>query len=299
MSSKKYLGQGQDLGGSVIANSGSPSNPGDLVNKAYSDNGAAGMEWKKNVQCATTANGTLATAYAAGQVVDTYTIQLGDRLLLKNQTTQTENGIYTANATGVPTRATDADSTVELDNAVCGVVEGSANKGKTFQQVTTDPTIGTSNIVWTQFNVGIAYTGSTGIVLTGTNFTLDTAVAGNGLTYTSGVLSLTNSDGTITVSTHTTSVALASGGGLTAAGGAGIKTDATVSKVFNQATNASTTVVNVTHGLGVQFLSGVSIYITATGEKVDCDVTATDTTHMAFSFNSAPTLNTLTFALSI
>jgi len=299
MSSTKYTGQGVDMGGALITNSGSPSGATDLATKGYVDNLEAGLEWKLNVACASTANLTLATGYVSGQVIDGYTLVTGDRVLLKNQTAQTDNGIRVVAVSGAPARATDADSTAELNNAVVGVVNGTANGGKTFQQTTKNPTIGTDNIVFTQFNVGIAYTGSTGIVLTGTNFTLDTAVAGNGLTYTGGVLSLTNSDGTVTVATHTASVALASGGHLTASGGAGVKVDATVSIIFNQATNANSTTVSVTHSLGVQFLSGVAVYITSTGEKIACDATATSSSVMTFSFNTAPALNTLTFALSI
>lgn len=56
------------------------------------------------VKAGTTVNGTLATAYANGSVVDGVTLATGDRILLKNQTTGAENGVYTVNASGAPSR---------------------------------------------------------------------------------------------------------------------------------------------------------------------------------------------------
>jgi hypothetical protein len=62
--------------------------------KSYIDGKVAGLSWKQAVRAATTANGTLATAYANGQAIDGVTLATGDRILVKNQTTASENGIY-------------------------------------------------------------------------------------------------------------------------------------------------------------------------------------------------------------
>jgi hypothetical protein len=58
---------------------------------------------KEPVRAATTVNGTLATAFAAGQVIDGVTLVAADRILLRAQSTGAQNGIYTVNATGAPT----------------------------------------------------------------------------------------------------------------------------------------------------------------------------------------------------
>jgi hypothetical protein len=68
--------------------------------------GGAGIYGRRAVRVGTTVPGTLATSFAAGQVVDGVTLVLGDRIVLKNQTTQTENGIYVVTA-GTPIRSDD------------------------------------------------------------------------------------------------------------------------------------------------------------------------------------------------
>lgn len=92
--------------------------------KSYVDNKVAGLSWKRAVRAATTAAGTLATSFANGSVIDGVTLATGDRALIKNQSAGAENGIYTVNASGAPTRADDADSGTELLNASVYVSEG-------------------------------------------------------------------------------------------------------------------------------------------------------------------------------
>ena len=84
----------------------------DATNKDYVDNLSAGLAWKDSVRAATTANITL----SAPQTVDTVSVIAGDRVLVKNQTTPSQNGIYVV-AAGAWTRATDADTSDELVNA--------------------------------------------------------------------------------------------------------------------------------------------------------------------------------------
>lgn len=104
------------------------------------------------VRAATTTNGTLATAFQNGSVIDGVTLATGDRILLKNQTTQSQNGVYVVAATGAPTRSTDADSPTELaPYFTVYVASGTVNAGKEFTQTTPAPiTVGTSNIVFVQ-----------------------------------------------------------------------------------------------------------------------------------------------------
>lgn len=83
--------------------------------------------WKEPVRVATTAAGTLASSFENGDTVDGVVLATGDRILIKNQSTASENGIYTVNASGAPTRATDADSGAELLGATVAVTNGTAN----------------------------------------------------------------------------------------------------------------------------------------------------------------------------
>ena len=84
---------------------------------------------KDSVVCATTANGTLATAFENGDTVDGITLATGNRILIKNQSSQAENGIYTVNASGAPTRATDFDAWTEIVGAFVTVESGTVNAG--------------------------------------------------------------------------------------------------------------------------------------------------------------------------
>lgn len=89
----------------------------------------SGVQWKAAVKVATAAAGTLASSFENGDVVDGVTLATGNRILIKDQAAGAENGIYTVNATGAPTRATDADSGAELLNAGVAVEAGTTNLG--------------------------------------------------------------------------------------------------------------------------------------------------------------------------
>jgi hypothetical protein len=123
--------------------------------KAYIDAKVAGLSWKQAVRAATTSNHTLATGYANGQVIDGVTLATGDRVLIKNQTTASENGIYVVPASGAPSRATDADSGAELVNASVYVSEGTANADTQWTCTTNAPiTPGTTGLTFAQLTSG-------------------------------------------------------------------------------------------------------------------------------------------------
>jgi hypothetical protein len=86
------VSNGLDLQSQKIINMADPSTGTDAATKQYVDNVARGLYWKQPVRVATTTNGTLATAFAAGQVVDGVTLVTGDRILLKDQTTSCGQG---------------------------------------------------------------------------------------------------------------------------------------------------------------------------------------------------------------
>ena len=112
--------------------------------------GGGSTYYKDAVRVATTAAGTLASAYANGQSVDGVTLVTGDRILLKNQSSAVENGIYTVNASGAPTRATDFDANAEVLRGCQTYVQyGTINAGANFQVWSSNATpivVGTSTI---------------------------------------------------------------------------------------------------------------------------------------------------------
>jgi hypothetical protein len=105
-----------------------------------------GLSWKDNVRSASTANVTVS---APGATIDGVTMATSDRFLLKNQTAQTENGIYIWNGAASPaTRALDADTFDEMESAVATVDEGTVNAGTRWRQTQVNGVIGTNNVVW-------------------------------------------------------------------------------------------------------------------------------------------------------
>jgi len=123
--------------------------------KTYVDAKVAGLSWKQAVRAATTAAGTLATSFENADVIDGVTLATGDRILVKNQATASENGIYVVAATGAPTRATDADAGAELVNATVYVSEGTTLADTQWTCSTNAPiTVGTTSLSFAQLTAG-------------------------------------------------------------------------------------------------------------------------------------------------
>ena len=137
-----------------ITSLGTPTQTTDAATKAYVDAQLQGLDVKNSVRVATTANGTLSSAFANGQTVDGISLATGDRILLKDQSTGSENGIYTVNASGAPTRATDFDENSEVTGGTFFFVEeGTANADNGFVMTNDGAvTVGTTALVFTQFS---------------------------------------------------------------------------------------------------------------------------------------------------
>ena len=231
--------------GSVTVPSGYESRSGfgddSLVNKSYVDAVANGLDVKASVKVATTANlaatynngnGTLTASSNGAISVDGVTLSVNDRILVKDQTTQTQNGFYKVTATGsggatfVLTRTPDADAASELTGgAFTFVEEGTANADNGFVLTTNGtPTLGTTNITFEQFSGAGQISAGNGLTKTGNTIdVVGTAdkitVSANALTIAStyvGQSSITTL-GTITTGTwNGTAIAATSGGtGLT------------------------------------------------------------------------------------
>lgn len=125
----------------------------DAATKNYVDNKLAA---KTPVIVATTTAGTLATSFANGQSIDAITLTTGMRILVKNQATATENGIYTVNASGAPTRTLDFDTGSAQASSYMFVNKGTINADTLFtctNDIGSD-IVGTNNLAFSQISGG-------------------------------------------------------------------------------------------------------------------------------------------------
>jgi hypothetical protein len=127
------------------------------------------------VRVATTATVDLSTNLENGDTLDGVTLATGNRVLVKNQVAGYENGIYTVNETGAPTRATDANVSSEVTAGMFTFVsEGTANGNTSWVLTTDNPiTLDTTPLTFTQFAGAGTFTAGTGLDLNGTEFVLD------------------------------------------------------------------------------------------------------------------------------
>lgn len=148
------------------------ANTSTLALKSYVDSqvaaSAQGLDVKESVRVATTGNITLANL----QTIDGVSLSAGDRVLVKSQTSAAENGIYVVVDGGSWTRATDADEPAELNAGTFVFVEEGSSYADTGWAVSSDNpiTIGTDDMVWTQFSGAGQYTAGDGLTLSGTTF---------------------------------------------------------------------------------------------------------------------------------
>lgn len=262
-----------------ITNLATPTNASDAATKGYVDGVAEGLHIHASVLAATTANltavynngtsGVGATLTNSGTqaalVLDGVTVSVSDRVLVKNQTAQAENGIYTVTDTGsgstdwVLTRATDFNTSAEIQGGDFVFVTGGTTYDNTgWVQTSTGVTVGTTAIVWQQFSGAGTYTASNGVQLVGSDF--------------SGVV--------------------VSNGGLTVgASGFALDTAIAVRKYAANVGDGVATSYTITHNLGTRDVI-VSIYDNSSPyAEVVCDVQHTSTTAITLLFSVAPTSN--------
>ena len=174
----KFTTDGSTLSNIRVATT--PSDVNDAASKSYVDATANGLDVKNSVRAATTAAGTLASDFANGDAIDGVTLATNDRILIKDQADGSENGIYTVNASGAPTRATDFDADAEVTAGAFTFVEEGTTNGDTGHVLSTNGsiTVGSTSIAFTQFSGAGLLTAGTGLTKTGN--TLD-VVGGNGI----------------------------------------------------------------------------------------------------------------------
>ena len=189
------------FGNQALTNLLDPVNNQDAATKFYVDNVAQGLDTKQSVVAATTANITL----SATQTIDGISVIAGDRVLVKNQTTQSENGIYVVSASAWA-RSADANTWTELISAYVFVEQGTtlADTGWVCT-VNAGGTLGTTPVTWAQFSGAGSYTAGTGLTLTGNVFSItNTGTAGTYGSATQTPVFTTNAQGQVTAVTNTT-----------------------------------------------------------------------------------------------
>lgn len=146
-----------------------PSSAQDAATKAYVDSVAAGLDVKPSVICATTANITLSGEQTLDGILTS-----ASRVLVKNQSTASQNGIYVS-AAGSWTRTTDMDAWAEVPGSFVFVETGTLYADTAWvSTANAGGTIGSTSITWSQFAGAGTYTATGGITLTGTQFAITT-----------------------------------------------------------------------------------------------------------------------------
>ena len=277
-----------------------PTDAAHAATKGYVDAARQGLDVKQSVRAATTGPVNLANQLEAGDTLDTtVTLVAGNRVLVKDQATASENGIYVVQSTGAAVRATDADGTADTGTVSGGtftfVEEGTVNADSGWVVSSNGAiAVGTDPINWAQFS-------GTGQITAGDGMSKDGNILNVGgttdrISVTANAVDIASTyvgQGTITtlgtVTTGTwngTDIAVADGGtggstaadartnlGATPTSGQTTST-AVLARVVHQACAASSVGVStttVTHNFNTKNVT-VQVYQVSTGETVNCDV---------------------------
>ena len=189
------------ISGGSITGLGAPSSGSDAATKTYVDDLVAGLKTRIICRAATTANVTLSSDLQNGDTLDGITLATGNRVLVKNQSTASQNGVYTVVASGTASRDTDFDAIGELAGQLVIIQEGSTNAEKMFLCTTdSDASLGSDTITFTEVqpaNVGdVTLTGTQTL----TNKTLTSPVISDIVSVSNGDINLTpNGTGHVTI----------------------------------------------------------------------------------------------------
>ena len=169
------------LTGGTITGLGDPSSTSDAATKNYVDTLVAGLRTRVIARVASTANVNISTGLENGDTLDGVTLVTGNRVLLKDQSTASQNGLYIVVASGAASRDPEFDTITELAGQLILVSEGTTHADDLFL-CTTDisATLGSSSISYTQVfpssggtvtSVAVADSGSSEFTVTGSPIT--------------------------------------------------------------------------------------------------------------------------------
>jgi hypothetical protein len=249
----------QSLGGFKLTSTADASADTDVPSWGQVKALNTGRDWKDSVDVATTAAGTLATSFENGDTVDGVTLVTGMRILIKDQASGSENGIYVVAASGAPARATDADSSAEVTAGMSvPVAQGTANADTIWTLTTNDTiTLGTTALSFAQTGETLTVDSS----LTRTGHQLSRAALTGDVTASAGSNATTIANSAVTLAKMANLAAnsvIANNTGSSAAPTAlGLTAAATASTAMLRDTNANTK-VNV-------MATGVTTTATAAG----------------------------------
>lgn len=275
---------------------GDPSDAQDVATKAYVDNKVSGLDVKNSVRAATTANITLSGA----QTIDGVSVTTGDRVLVKDQSTASGNGIYVA-ASGAWSRASDADSDAEVTPNLFVFVEEGTTHADTGWTLTNNGaiTVGTTALTFTQFSGAGMVVAGDGLTKSGNSInvvgTTDRiSVAADSVDISANYVGQSSITTLGTVATGTwaaTDVAVEHGGtGSSTAAGARSNLGA-IGRYATDIGNNSAVDFTVTHSFGTRDVV-VQVYETESPYgQVFPDIEATSTDTVTIKFSSAPTTN--------
>jgi hypothetical protein len=277
-----------------------PTDAAHAATKGYVDAARQGLDVKQSVRAATTAAVNLTSELEAGDTIDTtVTLVAGDRVLVKNQGTASQNGIYVVQSSGAAVRATDANGTADTGTVSGGtftfVEEGTANADSGWVVSSNGAiSVGTDAMNWVQFSGAGAVVAGDGLTKDGATInavgTTDRiSVSANAIDIAStyaGQNTITTL-GTITTGVWNGTDVAVTDGGTGASTAADARTNlaststsgqttsvAVLARVVHQACAASSVGVStttVTHNFGTKNLT-VQVYQVSTGETVNCDV---------------------------
>jgi len=171
---------GVAISGGTITGLGSPSAGSDAATKTYVDNLVTGLKTRIICRSATTANISLATDLENGDTLDGVTLATDDKVLVKNQTTTSQNGIYVVVASGTASRDPDFNTVAELAGQLTIIKEGTTNADTMWLCTTDSGTIGVASITFTQIfpsaggtvtSVAVADAGASEFTITGSPIT--------------------------------------------------------------------------------------------------------------------------------
>lgn len=211
----------RDIGARMVTLSGTTTNATDAATKSYVDSVAQGLDVKASVHVASTAN---ITTLSGLLTIDGHTVEAGQRVLVKNQSTASQNGIYVADSS-TWSRSDDFDGTPAVTAGAFTFVEYGNTQASTGWVLTTTGTItiGTTGLAFAQFSGSGSYAAGSGLTLTGNSFSVNVdnstveISAGNLQVKDNGITSAKMADGSVELNTATVTGTLAAANGGTGA----------------------------------------------------------------------------------